>query len=67
MNEVLWEDQDENGLRIDAADVDGFHIVETSFERNKVYVYYSDIEKLVSGLLSVSIGNDGVRHRKGGE
>jgi len=52
------------GLRVDLIDEDGIHIVETDgSKRNtkKVYVYYSEFNKLIDTLLKLSsIRSEGV-------
>ena len=50
--ESIIVDDGENGLRIDIADVDGIKIVESDGD-HAVYVYYSEIPKLVKGLQEV--------------
>jgi len=42
-----------NGLRIEEADEDGIQIIESAYllkEKNKVYVYYSEIDQLIQKL-----------------
>jgi len=41
-----WVDESENGLRVDVADSDGVQIVESN-ESHVVYVYFSEIPKLI--------------------
>lgn len=41
-----WVDDSENGLRVDVADSDGVQIVESN-EESFVYVYFSEIPKLI--------------------
>ena len=51
MNDVESEyiDESENGLRVDVADSDGVQIVESN-EESVVYVYFSEIPKLIGVL-----------------
>lgn len=44
-----WIDKSSNGLRVDVADSDGVQIVESN-EKGVVYVYFSEIPKLVDIL-----------------
>lgn len=44
-----WIDNSSNGLRVDVADSDGVQIVESN-GKNVVYVYFSEIPKLVGVL-----------------
>ena len=44
-----WIDNSENGLRVDVADGDGVQIVESN-EKGVVYVYFSEIPKLICVL-----------------
>jgi len=46
-------ENENNGLRVEEADEDGLHIIESSnliIEVNKVYVYYSEIDQLIQKL-----------------
>ena len=44
-----WIDNSSNGLRVDVADSDGVQIVESN-GKNVVYVYFSEIPKLIGVL-----------------
>ena len=48
-NNSEWIDNSENGLRVDVADSDGVQIVESN-EKGFVYVYFSEIPKLICVL-----------------
>ena len=50
-----WIDNSENGLRVDVADSDGVQIVESN-ESHVVYVYFSEIPKLI-GILQKMCNN----------
>lgn len=59
--EKIWIEEPNDhflyGLRVDLVDEDGIHIVETDgSKRNtkKVYVYYSELNKLIDTLLKLS-------------
>lgn len=62
-----WIDKSENGLRVDVADGDGVQIVESN-ENHVVYVYFSEIPKLIlilqkmydTNTIDSSSGNEGV-------
>jgi hypothetical protein len=50
----IWVDEAENGLRIDHGDEDGFKIVESEGE-SEVYVYYSELKKLIRVLQEINV------------
>ena len=59
MSETLWKGEGENALRIDTADIDGVHLVESD-HKDRGYIYISEIEELIGGLKLISTRNEGV-------
>jgi len=49
-------DESENGLRVDVVDGDGVQIVESN-EKHVVYVYFSEIPKLIGVLQKMHDSN----------
>jgi len=55
--EKISIDEDENGLYAEKADIDGFHICECE-GKHKIYVYYSEIEKMEQLLRKIKYIRD---------
>lgn len=57
LKKETYLDDEENTLRLEPADIDGFYIEET-VGKNKVYVYYTEIETLIQLLRKIRYDNN---------
>ena len=57
LKECILLSDDHNGLRLDPSDCDGFVIseLEGGDRSNRVYVYYSEVNKLIECLKKISV------------